>query len=115
MYWNKQTRNAAGDYYPPQGPYKAVEKRLENFTQVEPPPEAFEGMPVDWVDDKWVYDLDSFNSKRFLANEDSLGEMNRTVEEILDALKDKAPEVYAIISDYGKAKVAQRKAMRAKI
>ena len=118
MYWNKTTRNDQGNYCR-HGNWglERIPRRLENFTEIEPPKEAYEGMPVDWneVENKWDYDLESFNAKKELKELDDQGELNRTVEEIVDALAIAAPEVYALISEYGKVKIAERKVKREKI
>jgi len=119
-YWNKETRNEEGVYYR-KGDWSVdrFPERTENFTAISPPKEAFDGMPVDWDEEsgEWVGDVDSWNSKKELAELDSIGELNRTVEEIVDALASSTTieEVYSKISDYGKAKIANRKAIRDKI
>jgi len=118
MFWNKETRNIDGKYYR-NGNWGVdrTPKSLENFTQTPPPQEAFEGMECDWNEEigAWDCDIEAYNSKKELAELDSVGELNRTVEEIVDALAVAAPEVYALISEYGKAKTADRKALRNKI
>ena len=115
MYWNKETRNEVGEYFR-DGNWgvSKTPQRPENFTTTSPPQEAFEGIPCDWIYGEWVLD-ESELAKKELAELDSEGEMNRTVEEIVDALAIAAPEVYALISEYGKAKIADRKAKRGKI
>ena len=64
-----------------------------------------------------LQDSESDRCQNELVELDSIGELNRTVEEIVDALASSTTieEVYSKISDYGKAKIARRKAKREKI
>jgi len=120
LYWNKETRSEAGIYYR-HGNWgiNRIPEPISSFTEIAPPKEAFDGMECDWneEDNKWDYDVDAWDSKNELVELDSIGELNRTVEEIVDALASSTTieEVYSKISDYGKAKIASRKAMRNKI
>ena len=130
-YWDKRTRNEAGEYCR-HGDWvvKRIPRQPELFTQIAPPEEAFEGMPVDWneAENKWDYNLESYEAKKELAKLDSEGELNRTVEEVVAVLDEligalstssTVEEVYSKvqsrISDFGKEKIINRQTKRDKI
>ena len=55
MFWNKETRRPDGTYYRQiDWGVPRTTKRTEDFTEISPPQEAFNGVPVDWIDGAWV-------------------------------------------------------------
>jgi len=119
MYWNKETRIDGRYYRRGDWSVKRTPADPSQYTDVAPPVEAYEGMPVDWNEEenKWDYDLESYNAKKELAELDDAGELNRTVEEVVDMLSqikealdlsatfdEFKSKVTLDISEYGKAK-----------
>lgn len=91
----------------------------EGYTLKAPPEETRrKAQPCKWVVDEWVLvtsgdvfdEWRSETAKRELAEEDCSGELERTVEELVDYVVNGTP-----LSQFAIDKVAARKAKRAKI
>ncbi len=83
-YYNKETRNAKGDFYRHEDwSVQNLENPGDSFTDIKPPYICFDGVPCDWNENSkmWDVDINSLKKKKLI-------EIKNNLESAVSGLKD---------------------------
>lgn len=118
-FWNKETINDQGEFYR-NGDWSIEmpddwDNSKNNFTDVSPPAEAFEGISCEWDEDlgDWVLDVVEKERVEALTLLESTDiPMTRVIEDLIDILKAKEIISDDDLSQTVKDRIAARKSAR---